>query len=372
MCALSVLAQASFLTALPGVRMTVICLWGVGFLYFAFVSRLAISGKTIRCLFPLILFNVLILIIGFCRGNVSGYLTSPIAYSANLSGFLFLAGSACGACDTKEGESFLLAGGRVYVFCTLAVAAYTLISNFSAFWNPSMVYVYAQKNSLAPIVVTAMCCIVFLKLYKDTKLSGLFLFSFSVFLVLLKSRSAIFGLAVALFIWWVYAINSGRSRWQIAGYTFIEFVLVMIIPTLRNFIVGEILLNNRASMGLNEISSGRTEQYAHLPESVPHAFLFGNGNTYIESFPLASFATFGMIAAVILFTFAFMPLFVSHKKQTSVVCRQSALLLRGLALSFLVIALFEERAPFGPGTSYFFLWFSAGFLTEYKQKSVDA
>lgn len=371
LCALSVLSQASFFTALPGVRTAVICLWGIGFLCFASTCRLAISGKTIRMLLPLVLFDISIFLIGVCRGNISGYLASPIAYSANLSGFLLLAGACCGACDTQGHKPVLFAGGRVYVFCALAVAAYTLISNFSGFWNPSMTYVYAQKNSLAPIVVTAMGCIIFLKLYKDTKLSALFLFSFSVFLVLLKSRSAIFGLVAALFIWWIYAISSGRTRWQVAGYTFLEFVLIMIIPTLRNFIVGEILLNNRASMGLNEISSGRTEQYAQIPESIPHTFLFGNGSTYIESFPLASFASFGIIATLILFVFACTPLFISYTKQASAGCRKNTLLLRGLALGFLMIALFEERAPFGPGTSYFFLWFSAGFLAEYKQKSVD-
>ena len=156
-------------------------------------------------------------------------------------------------------------------------------------------------------------------------------------------------------------VKDKHLRRQIFYAAIMAFLLVVVIESLRNLMFGQLLFNNRAAEGVNGISSGRTDQVAEVfTPAITRSFWFGGGGTYIESFPLAALTSYGVIAFVPLLLFAFTPLFcviLSWKSTPD----SEAYLLTAISVAFLLISIFEERAPFGPGVTYFFLWFSAGF-----------
>lgn len=248
-----------------------------GVSFFAAKSRLKLQRETLFFLCPILIFDLLTFLTGLVKGNLSGYLCSPITYSANLSAFVFLTGSLAGA---VSGKKLILTGAKVYVLCAIFISIYTIITSFSGIWLSAETYVYSRKNSLAPIILTAVCCIMFLKIIKNVKLNTLLLVLFIGFMVLLKSRASIIGLAAALVVWYVCVIKNRRKRLYIIIAVLLAVLLVLVIPALRELVIGNIIFNNRASLGVNEITSGRSEQFTLIfLANFPNAPFFGSGST---------------------------------------------------------------------------------------------
>lgn len=360
LCMISVLSQIDFLSEIRIIRVVVIIFWGLAFLFFAAKSRLKLCRKALLLLCPILVFDLLIFITGLLKGNLPGYFGSPITYSANLSAFVFLTGTLAGS---VSGKKLILTGAKVYVLCAILISVYTIITSFSGVWLSAETYVYSRKNSLAPIILTAVCCIIFLKIIKNVKLNSLLFVLFVGFMVLLKSRASIIGLAAASVVWYVCVVKNRRVRLYIFIAFLLAVLLVFTIPALRELVVGNIILNNRASLGVNEITSGRSEQFALIfLTNFPKAPFFGNGSMYIESLPLAALLSFGIVPAVPLMIFAFAPLRTAVKCKYSAVPKNYILFLKAASIAFLINCLFEERAPFGPGITYFFIWFTSGFI----------
>ena len=360
LCMVSVLSQIDFLSEVWLIRAAVILLWFMAFLFFAAKSRLKLQRETLFFLCPILIFDLLTFLTGLVKGNLSGYLCSPITYSANLSAFVFLTGSLAGAVSEKK---LILTGAKVYVLCAIFISIYTIITSFSGIWLSAETYVYSRKNSLAPIILTAVCCIMFLKIIKNVKLNTLLLVLFIGFMVLLKSRASIIGLAAALVVWYVCVIKNRRKRLYIIIAVLLAVLLVLVIPALRELVIGNIIFNNRASLGVNEITSGRSEQFTLIfLANFPNAPFFGSGSTYIESLPLAALLSFGIVSALPLLIFAAVPLRTATLFKNGPVPQSYVLFLKAASIAFLINCLFEERAPFGPGITYFFLWFTSGFF----------
>lgn len=364
----STLSQIDFLSEIRPIRITVILFWFLAFLFFAAKTKLRLNRETLFLLCPMFLFDLLIFIVGLLKGNLAGYFGSQITYSANLSAFVFLTGTLAGS--VSDGK-LIVTGAKVYVLCAIFISVYTILTSFSGIWLSAETYVYSRKNSLAPIILTSVCCLTFLKIIKNMKLKLLLLSLFIVFIVLLKSRASIIGLAVAFVVWYVCVIKSRRMRFFVLASVLFFAVLVITVPTLRELVVGNIIFNNRAALGANEITSGRSEQFTRtFLVNFPKAPLFGNGSMYIESLPLAALLSFGIVSAVPLLTFAFVPLHVAASCKNTSISKTHVLFLKATAIAFLMNGLFEERAPFGPGITYFFLWFTGGFLISRKKQTV--
>ena len=140
-------------------------------------------------------------------------------------------------------------------------------------------------------------------------------------------------------------------------------LLVLVIPALRELVIGNIIFNNRASLGVNEITSGRSEQFTLIfLANFPNAPFFGSGSTYIESLPLAALLSFGVVSALPLLIFAAVPLRTATLFKNGPGPKSYVMFLKAASIAFLINCLFEERAPFGPGITYFFLWFTSGFF----------
>ena len=377
LCALSVVSQTDIISRIPCVRICVILLWGIAFLYGLAVSRLHIDKKTILCLIPVLLFDPVVLCISLVTRRFGIYIASPIFYAVNLSAFVFVTG----AVYQKFTSNHLLSCGiKTYLLCTAAVAVYTILTTFSKGSLSSYLYLYAQKNSLAPIVLTAVACIMFLKPFKHDEWHTPLLMLLGTFLVLLKSRVNLIGFCIVLMIWFFLGIRDKETRKRVFLNIATAAILIVVVATLRELFVDNILLNHRASEGLNAVTSGRTEQITDVLTSPPTApapsengtesakhsvpFLVGSGSTYIESLPLAAVLSYGIFASIPLILFAFVPLICAKLAGNSASGnKEYALLLFALSVAFLCSGLFEERAPFGPGVTYFLLWFLSGYFS---------
>jgi len=360
LCAFSVLSQTDFISAIPLVRLLVIALWVPVFLYAAVRSRLDFGKRVIASLFPLIIFDVLVLLIGVLRGCPGVYLSSPVFYAANLSAFVFAVGGLFGKIADAD---MLKQGIKVYVVCTLLVALYTILTTFFTESLSSYFYVYSRKNSLAPIVLTAICCVLFLKPFARKEWRTPLLMILGTFLVLLKSRSNFIGFFAVLVIWYVFSLNGKESRKQVLYNLLTAAFLILAVSTLRELVIDNILLNHRAGEGLSGISSGRTDQIAEVVDApvIPGSRLFGNGYTYIESLPLAVILSYGVLSLIPLVAFAFVPLHAARCAKRAKLPAEFVLFLFAISVAFLINGIFEERAPFGPGTTYFMLWFVSAF-----------
>ncbi len=376
LCALSVVSQTDIISRISYVRMAVIVVWGAAFLYGLIISRLCIDKKTILCLIPVLLFDLLILGISLAKQRFNIYITSPLCYAVNLAALVFLTGSVF---QKFTSDRLLSCGIKTYVFCTAAVAIYTIITTFSDRSLTSYLYLYPQKNSLAPIALTAIACIIFLKPLTHDEWHTPLLMLLGTFLVLLKSRVNLIGFGIVLVIWYIFAIRDKEIRKRALLNAATAVVLIVVVATLRELFVDNILLNHRASEGLGAVTSGRTDQLAEILTDAPSvseessdSYLTGSGGTYIESLPMAAILSYGIFAFIPLILFAFIPLICAKFAGKTIYAKKGyALLLFALSIAFLCSGLFEERAPFGPGVTYFMFWFLSGYISA-AETSVDS
>ena len=168
------------------------------------------------------------------------------------------------------------------------------------------------------------------------------------------------GLVLVLFyIVFFYIKNDIAKCWAVL-FLVTGILAICFVPSLNNFFIDEMLFNNRISEGLNIATSGRLTHFKVFLEHFDASPLIGNGRVRVESFPLSALAGFGISAGSFIIIFALLPLFTSINELTKK--RNSTLLTILLIFSIISLAncLFEEQAPFGPGTKCFFLWFIYG------------
>ncbi len=370
LCAISVLSQIDVVSAIGTARICVIIAWVAVFFLIAIKAKLCINKKAVALLFPLLIFDILVLGIGLLKRQPMTYLTTPIVYSANLCAFVFVVGSLFGKTANAE---LISSGAKVYVLCALGITVYSILTTFSSVGFSSYLYAYAQKNSLAPMIVTAICCVLFLKPFRIKELHTPFLIIFGTFLALLKSRANLVALAAVLIIWYFCAVKDKNARKQIFLNMVAIVFLVLAISSLRDLLIGNILLNHRADLGASGITSGRTDQIAEAivaPQEISKPYFTGNGYTYIESLPLAAVLSYGIFSAAFILIFAFVPLISTYITEKSRGQKKNVLFLFAISVAFLLNGIFEERAPFGPGVTYFMLWFTSGFFVSCRHESI--
>lgn len=372
-CILSVLSQVDVFAAIPTVRICVIVAWAFVFLLIALKTHLFIHKKAIALLFPILIFDILILVIGVAKGQPMTYLGSPIVYSSNLCAFVFIVGSLFGKAADEE---LIFFGAKIYVICAVAIAVYTILTTFSEVGFSPYLYAYSRKNSLAPMIVTAICCTLFLKPFQCREFHTPSLILLCALMALLKSRANLIGLVAVLIIWYFCAVKDPHARRQIFLNVIAIVFLVLAISSLRELVIDNILFNHRADLGISGITSGRTDQITEIivetPPEISKPYFTGNGYTYVESLPLAAVLSYGIFAPIFLLIFAFTPLFATFISKKVWLQQKIVLFLLAISVAFLLNGIFEERAPFGPGVTYFMLWFTSGFVVSCSQKSSPA
>ncbi len=250
-----------------------------------------------------------------------------------------------------------------YIFSATVVAIFVYVTYFGIGFDFNFgIYEYASKNSTSQIVITAIVLATFCFKHNRTILNILSLMCVAFNMVLLfamRSRASIIGLVVLIIM---VLANRKINKW-VRGLTLlvtIGFVLVVLLdPEMYDLIVEQILFASRDSSDINDLSSGRLEQWTQFPALFAEYPFFGRGPKYIESFPLATLASHGIIIGGIMLCFAIYPAVYSFRYRRE---SRHYYILLVLSLVYLLNGIFEELSPFGPGVKCYFIWFLFGIL----------
>ena len=227
-------------------------------------------------------------------------------------------------------------------------------------------YLYESKNSTCQILLTAWILILFTKLKEDNKLlkmGYIFMFLFFTFEIFaLKSRASMLGMPATLMI----GMMSGKLDFDLRKYAFLilfsVFFYFLANPEMWDFVLENFILGGRDRNDLNDLSSGRADEWMNFLSDWENPFL-GQGRCKRESLILTSLLEFGILGGITIMLIAIQPLLFVKKWYKRLRTDVNFLILFSVALSYTINGIFEQLAPFGPGVKCYFLWFLYGMIT---------
>ncbi len=360
-CFLTVLSQHPTLVDIGVTRMLALPSWLLVVFVLVLTGVHSISKSIAPMAFFALCFFLLISMLTLFLAKP--YFESGLTYSFALSIFIFLVG-ALGAGNVTRKTLYWCSFSYVVAATILAVAVYFLYfyGNASAF--SSGVYVYASKNSLAQIILTATLLLLVIFRPKSTMLNlgryGVVTFLIF-FLFMLRSRATMVSFAVALLVILLFGNRFGevrRERKIVIVAVLIFMILLALNREFRTFFINDIVLAGRNSASVDDVSSGRLSLLEEVLPMIKEHIFFGVGDYYYDCFPLAAVLQFGILGAWPLFGAAIYPVYRAIRPNAFGRLWQFTLLL--IALSYFVNGFFECLPPFGPGVKCFFLWLLLG------------
>ncbi len=254
-----------------------------------------------------------------------------------------------------------------YVISATIVALVVYFEYFGVgFTFTSRLYNYGAKNSTSQIIITAVVLSLFTiqrkKSIKNILNYGCIVINI-VLLMVMRSRASIIGLVVVVVMALATSKINRRLRFMLGLAVVGCILLVVFNEKTYDLIVNDILLGSRDSTDLNDISSGRVEQWERFPELFAEHPFIGRGAYYIESFPLVALLNFGFIIGSAIICYAMYPAAFAFRNRH--VSKHHYILLV-LSLIYLLNGVFEELSPFGPGVKCYFIWFMLGILMSNK------
>lgn len=230
------------------------------------------------------------------------------------------------------------------------------------------VYAYDSKNSVSQILLTTWILILFFKLTYGKLVKKIFYYvSFAlltVTLIGLKSRATL--IMIPIIVAWI--VIHGRLDKKVRNIVLIMLGLIIIYLVYNSdffdTLINEVLLGGRSIGNLNDISSGRMNEWTSFWSDFQGGILFGHGRMKRESLILTSLLEFGIVGGGLILLLATWPLYwaMRYYKKDS----KYYLIFSSIAIAYLVNGIFEQLAPFGPGVKCFFLWFFMGVLIQNK------
>lgn len=359
LCFISNLSQAPRLIGNNYVRIAYLVLWLV------FLALLVINERGIPFApfyLPLI-FDVLLLVftvLGPLVGDRSGYLSSNLFRPVNLSTFIMAVGILCGRyISEKQFRKIAVA----FIAATFIVAGMIYFDYFRGVdWAGAGTFVYSSKNSAGQILLTAVVLLFLMFAEEREVISYLLSLPLLALVFIMKSRAVIVSAAIIILYIILFVIKQRKYRLIALTLYVGAIVAVLAIPSLHHLFIDQIMLNNKDRTDIWGISSARNEQYEYFFATFPHYKYIGTGGSYIESFPLASLLSYGIIGSVPLFLFSIYPLRVARKSRRTQSLRPYRVLVVALNLMMLLNGVFEEQSPFGPGVKCYLLWLVTGIL----------
>lgn len=233
----------------------------------------------------------------------------------------------------------------------------------------SRVYVYDSKNSVSQILLTALILILFLKLGKGKFYIKIFYWLSTIILTItligLKSRATLISFPIIV----VWILIKGKLNKRVRNILFITLTLISVFlvfnPKILNILTNDVLLAGREATNLNDISSGRLDEWISFVDDFQDAVFFGHGRMKRESLFLTSLLEFGIIGGSIIILIASWPIYWMEKYLKRF--DKNYLLFSSIAIIYLFNGLFEQLAPFGPGVKCFFIWLMMGILISNKK-----
>jgi len=342
-----------FLTSYEFINTVTYFLWGVLFLWVV-LSGTRIPNSAFVYVMCVLAFDVYVGVMEIF--SLNNYFYSRFVYPVNMCLFLLIIGIGIAKNITKEKLVFYF---KSYINSALLLGIIIYFQYFRNFnWVDSMSYLVIQKNGIAMIFLIAIIFCVYIGDNISKIKRTLLISAFAMMLLMLKSRAVILGLFLVI-IYWFLKLNRKKKILFILLSCFLTFYFVE-FTTVPNYLVDNLLFNNRYDMGLDSVSSDRLTHLSIFNENFFDCPILGRGTYYLESFPLAALMSYGIIGSFPLFILSFLPVVSVIKNKEDIGSLKIGEFLIAIWMIYFSNGIFEELAPFGPGVKCYILWVLTG------------
>lgn len=304
-----------------------------------------------------------------------GYTNGHFFYVITLAIFVFVNGHFIYDYKQKDFLSIVV----TYIIASFIVVVYIFYNFFYGVdYLNTQEYIYRNKNSIGPIIVTNLLLIIVIKDY--IKVWGRWIFlifaSFFIYVLLLtNNRAGIVQIVLTVIAYLLIQYKNKRRKNPLTmKIKHILYILIISISLLflvayffdfakKIFELVKWSLNLNRVGNLDEYSSGRISLYKQaLDEAVYKHPLRGDGVWYVDLFYLSLIAEVGLIGFIPIFLILVSILIKIVTTKLKGESQYVLMILLGLQL--LIASLFEAFPPFGPGTITFLFWLLLGFYSK--------
>lgn len=252
--------------------------------------------------------------------------------------------------NEKISKENLLLISRIYSFSALFLAVWVQINNFSSLtvWQSSLEYFYAQKNSCAQILASAILINLFtLKYYSKIGKATSILISLYMFIVicLIQCRTVIISL-ILVGIFYILKKSSHKIMWIAIAIAL--GVIIFSIDSTRGFFEHTFLLDKYNGESLNSFSSGRLDYYKESLKIFNANIFIGNGKWYVDNFFLEVITELGLVLGlpiVCIYIYRIYLNFIHYRKNSN---NTIILLVLSMSVFYIFESFMEAYPPFGP------------------------
>lgn len=352
-------------------RLVVIGLWTALALYMLIVRPvkmgIGIEIKWVIWLYAAFVVNSIIILISGGEEVFTNHFFLPVTVAFIIFFSACQMGSAMSRADFRK---VLLSYG--YIMGILAVPLFFIYLRNTDLSNSNYGYNYG-KNEIAVLLccATIILAIIPSNGKKLTLICRVIMCLLMIIdTVLLRCRSVMMGYVFVLVTFVLRARISNGLR---------SFIIICIIAVTYYFIRNpgflefrnQIIFAGRNANSIDEISSGRVSQINEGLNVFLDNWLTGVGKRKtLDCFYISALANYGLLSWPIILT-AILPLFWSINCIKDSDDLHSVFLI--ITLTLFILSIFEELAPYGPGTRCYILWLMWGFLicANHKSKSID-
>lgn len=226
-------------------------------------------------------------------------------------------------------------------------------------------YVFG-KNEIAVMLLCSF--IIGLVLYEPNNMLKRMFKIVSIFFLLvdilyLRCRSSFLGVVFLFGTLSVYS-NKMTQRLRVSVLLFLLGVTIyfLVNPDSFEFFLNQIIYAGRDSSDVSSLSSGRDLQVKEGVDTFWSSPIFGYGRgPSLDCFYVAALVSYGLLAWPLI-VMALLPVIWSCKNLKN--GKKEDICFFIIAVSIFFISLFEEQAPFGPGSRCYILWLMWGILLQ--------
>lgn len=253
-----------------------------------------------------------------------------------------------------------------YVLSSLILAIFIIIMYLPSLssWMSSVTYLYGNKNSAAQIFISSSLILIF-RIKGSNKITTVFricmAFFFIIVSMLLQCRTAIIAFLVAILVY-VFFYIKGKKKLFVILVLGISIGVLLSDNSVFEIIRHTFLLDKYSGGDLNDLSSGRVDDYILGIESfIDHPFI-GNGSFYADDLYISAFASLGGFGGLAIISCLFIRFYINHQIKEEKNDLDTNLILWILSIFYFVVSLFEAYPPFGPGVCSCMFWLMCGFV----------
>ena len=355
---MSIIAQAPILqTSLPfPPRYVAFAFWGLLLAYIILYRPI----KNIKLPLTIIAFSiiyVMYVLLGSFLSKID-FLDSTILYSYFVSVFIFFV--AYFTAQDLNKKDFRLLSLLIFI-ATIFFTLNVYFTNLQEVDFTSRGYEYAQKNTAGMIVLTGAVFGAVFEANSKNMIWKIFSIIMVIFMVatviLLRSRAVVLSMFVAAFA--IILLGKGDIKLRITlGIVILVGLILLMNEAFYDYFVNTILFGGKDTDNLNDISSGRWEEWETFGVVLGDNWIFGTGSNKMESFILTVIAEAGVFMGGAMLLFVLNPIryaFANLNRKNPFV-----LIFIVLGITYCFDGIFEALTPLGPGVKCFAYWMLFG------------